>query len=110
MSQGTIGLGAALNDYLVRHQPPRHPVFGEIEEAAAGLGNATLQIAPEQAHFLAFLARLIGARRTLEIGTFLGSPTTARHALLRFDLTSMAGQFDSIGGNSSKRLRPRVGA
>jgi predicted O-methyltransferase YrrM len=31
-----------------------------------------MQIAPEQGAFLALLARLIGARRTLEIGTFTG--------------------------------------
>ena len=31
-----------------------------------------MQIAPEQGHFLAFLVRLIGARQTLEIGTFTG--------------------------------------
>jgi O-methyltransferase len=33
---------------------------------------AHMQIAPEQGHFLGFLARLIGARRTLELGTFTG--------------------------------------
>ena len=31
-----------------------------------------MQIAPEQGHFLAFLARLIGARTALEIGTYTG--------------------------------------
>ena len=31
-----------------------------------------MQIAAEQGHFLAFLVRLIGARLTLEIGTFTG--------------------------------------
>jgi predicted O-methyltransferase YrrM len=34
--------------------------------------NASLQIAPEQGAFLAFLVRLIGARRAIEIGTFCG--------------------------------------
>jgi predicted O-methyltransferase YrrM len=34
--------------------------------------NAQLQIAVEQGHLLAFLTKLIGARRILEIGTFTG--------------------------------------
>jgi hypothetical protein len=39
-----------------------------------------------------------GGRDDFEVGTFLGSPSTARHVLLRFDLTSMAGQFNTITG------------
>ena len=31
-----------------------------------------MQISPEQGHFLAFLVRLIGARRVLEVGTYTG--------------------------------------
>ncbi|MEO8667025.1 MAG: class I SAM-dependent methyltransferase [Bauldia sp.] len=72
MSKGTIGLDGALNDYLVRHQPPEHPVLREIREATLKVGNAGLQIAPEQGHFLAFLAKLAGARNALEVGTFTG--------------------------------------
>lgn len=38
-----------------------------------------------------------GARTDLDVGTFSGS-NSARHALLRFDLTSMAGQYSTITG------------
>jgi predicted O-methyltransferase YrrM len=72
MSKGTIGLEAALNDYLVRSQPPEHPVLTELRAATSKLGNAFLQIAPEQGAFLGFLARLTGAKRALEVGTFTG--------------------------------------
>src|SRR3982750_4342610 len=34
--------------------------------------QASMQISPEQGQFLQFLARLVGARRTLEIGVFMG--------------------------------------
>src|SRR5436190_6176577 len=34
--------------------------------------QATMQISPEQGQFLHFLAKLVGARRTLEIGVFMG--------------------------------------
>jgi hypothetical protein len=38
-----------------------------------------------------------GGRINFEIGTW-GGVSTARHALMRFDLTSMAGQFSTITG------------
>jgi predicted O-methyltransferase YrrM len=34
--------------------------------------GAQMQVAPEQGHLLAFLAKLVGAKNTLEIGTFTG--------------------------------------
>src|SRR5689334_5891084 len=34
--------------------------------------QASMQISPEQGQFLHFLAKLVGARRTLEIGVFIG--------------------------------------
>jgi caffeoyl-CoA O-methyltransferase len=64
MSRGSIGLDAALNDYIVKAHAPEHPVLKKL--------RMRTQIAAEQGHLLAFLVRLIGARLTLEIGTFTG--------------------------------------
>jgi caffeoyl-CoA O-methyltransferase len=38
--------------------------------------QASMQISPEQGQFLNLLARLVGARRTLEIGVFMGYSST----------------------------------
>jgi predicted O-methyltransferase YrrM len=72
MSRGSIGLTPALNDYVVKVQPPEHPVLKKLRQKTAKMPMAGMQIAAEQGHFLAFLVRLIGARTTLEIGTFTG--------------------------------------
>jgi predicted O-methyltransferase YrrM len=72
MSRGSIGLSALLNDYVVGVHPAEHPVLAKLRDATGRMRNAGMQIAPEQGHFLAFLVRLTGARRTLEIGTFTG--------------------------------------
>ncbi len=72
MSRGSIGLDRRLNDYIVAAHPPEHPVLAKLRRRTAVLSQANMQIAPEQGHFLAFLARLIGAREALEIGTFTG--------------------------------------
>ena len=72
MSRGSIGLTPDLNDYVVKAQPPEHPVLKKLRQKTAKMPMAEMQIAAEQGHFLAFLVRLIGARTTLEIGTFTG--------------------------------------
>ncbi len=72
MSRGSIGLSPLLNEYVVGAHAPEHPVLEKLRAATGGMRNAGMQIAPEQGRFLAFLVRLMGARRTLEIGTFTG--------------------------------------
>jgi O-methyltransferase len=43
-----------------------------LRKVTEKLPNAGMQLGPDQSAFLAWLAELIGARRTLEIGTFTG--------------------------------------
>jgi caffeoyl-CoA O-methyltransferase len=47
-------------------------VLRHLREETAHHAMAECQIAPEQGQFMALLVRLIGARRTLEVGTFTG--------------------------------------
>jgi caffeoyl-CoA O-methyltransferase len=72
MSRGSIGLSPELNDYIVKAHAAEHPVLRKLRLRTAKMPMAQMQIAPEQGAFLAFLVRLTGARRTLEIGTFTG--------------------------------------
>jgi O-methyltransferase len=72
MSRGSIGLSPELNDYIVRAHAPEHPVLKKLRVTTGKMPMGSMQIAAEQGHFLAFLVRLIGARLTLEIGTFTG--------------------------------------
>jgi O-methyltransferase len=77
MSHGSIGLDDRLNRYLTDNHPPEHPVLAELRKLTAKMPNSSMQIAPEQGHLLAFLVKLIGAKNTLEIGTFTGYSTLA---------------------------------
>jgi predicted O-methyltransferase YrrM len=72
MSRRQLNLDEALVAYLQRSNPPEHPELVKLRAATDKLPNAHLQISPVQGHFMAFLVRLIGARRALEIGTFTG--------------------------------------
>jgi predicted O-methyltransferase YrrM len=72
MSRGSIGLDDRLNEYIVKNHAPEHPVLAELRRLTGRMPNASMQIAPEQGHFLAFLVHLVGATNTLEVGTFTG--------------------------------------
>jgi predicted O-methyltransferase YrrM len=72
MSRTSIGLDERLNDYVVQSGAREHPVAAKLRVMTADLPNASMQIAPEQGQLLALLAKLAGARRAIEVGTFYG--------------------------------------
>lgn len=84
-----MGRSLSINEqqhaYLLACQPPEHKELRRLREVTAALPNARLQIAPEQGHLLAFLVRLIGARRLLELGTFTGYSALAMALALPAD-------------------------
>ena len=72
-----IPMDARLYAYLQEHSLREHPVLRELREATAGMRHAGMQISPEQGQFMALLVRMLGARRTLEVGVFTGYSSLA---------------------------------
>lgn len=72
MSRTYTPITPELADYI-RLTTVREPeALRRQREATEEHPNAGLQISPEQGQFLHVMARLVGARRTIEIGVFLG--------------------------------------
>jgi len=63
-----------LHEYLIEHGSPPDAILCELAEVTRTKvgGLALMQIAPEQGAFMTMLAKLIGARRAVEVGTFTG--------------------------------------
>ncbi len=61
-----------LHDYILANSLREPAVLRRLREETAALPGAGMQIGPDQGQFMALLVELIGARRTLEIGTFTG--------------------------------------
>ncbi len=72
MSGRTIELDDRIYAYLLANSLREPEVLRRLREETAALPAANMQIAPEQGQFMALLVELIGARRTLEVGTFTG--------------------------------------
>lgn len=72
MSPRTLDLTDRLYAYMLDVALREQPLQRRLREVTEGLPGASMQISPEQGQLMAFLVRLIGARRGIEVGTFTG--------------------------------------
>jgi caffeoyl-CoA O-methyltransferase len=121
MTVKTLPMTDELHAYVVAHGTPPDPIMRDlIEETERSLpANAQMQVAPEQAAFLSLLARLVGARHAVEVGTFTGLSSLAMARgladggkLICFDIsdefTSVARRYWARAG-MTERIELRIG-
>lgn len=77
MSRKTLTLDDRLYEYLLGVSLREPEVLRRLRKETASHAQANMQIAPEQGQFMALLVRLLGARRTLEVGVFTGYSSLA---------------------------------
>ena len=112
----------AIHDYILSVSVRENPLLVRLREETAQDPMARMQIAPDQGQFMAFLCRLIGARRTLEVGVFTGYSSLCVALALPDDggivaldnseeWTSVARRYWDAAGVADKidlRLRPAL--
>jgi predicted O-methyltransferase YrrM len=72
MAKQTIGLEQSLYDYLLSVSLREPEILTQLRQETAQLPMAIMQISPEQGQFMALLVKLLGAKKTLDIGVFTG--------------------------------------
>lgn len=72
MSTKTLTLTPALYQYLQAISLREAPILSRLREKTATMAGAQMQISPEQGQLMALLIELLGAKKTLDIGTFTG--------------------------------------
>jgi predicted O-methyltransferase YrrM len=76
MTSRTLQMDEPLMKYVLAHSGHEHPALAALREATHShpqlQSEAGMQIAPDQGQLMALLVKLLGAQRTLEVGTFTG--------------------------------------
>ena len=72
MANKTLNLDDRVYQYLLDVSLREDPVLKALRDETAQLTMRAMQISPEQGQFMALLAKLIGARRCIEVGVFTG--------------------------------------
>jgi caffeoyl-CoA O-methyltransferase len=101
MSTRTSTLEADVYEYLLNVSSREPQVLARLREATAPRPEAEMQISPEQGQFMGLLAKLIGARRCIEIGTYTGYSALAVALALPPDgkliACDVSEEFTSVG-------------
>ncbi len=77
MASRIIAVDEPLYDYLKSVSVREPAVLQALRRETAALENSVMQISADQGQFMALLVRLIGAKKTLEVGTFTGYSSLA---------------------------------
>jgi caffeoyl-CoA O-methyltransferase len=77
MSDRRLQITDTIHRYLVEHSVREPEVLARLRAATASLPQAQMQIGPEQGQLMGLLARLVGAKRCIEIGVFTGYSSLA---------------------------------
>jgi len=74
MKKAEIQFSKGLRDYVLSSLRESE-VLKRLREETGKDANAIMQIPPEQGQFMSFLVKVLGANKTLEIGTYTGYST-----------------------------------
>jgi predicted O-methyltransferase YrrM len=77
MSNRTLSLDDRLYGYLLAKSLREPAALAKLRAETASHPRVNMQIAPEQGQFMQMLVRLMGARRTIEVGVFTGYSSLA---------------------------------
>lgn len=72
MSNRFLALDDTVFQYVLDHSVREHPAQRALRDATRDHPYAGMQISPDQGAVMAMLVRLMGARRTIEVGVFTG--------------------------------------
>jgi len=89
MKKSDLQASSQLHNYLLSMSLREQPVLAELREVTAKEPNAIMQIPPEQGQFMALLVKMIGAKKTLEVGTYTGYSTLSVALAMPDDSTTI---------------------
>ncbi|MBD2568415.1 class I SAM-dependent methyltransferase [Anabaena lutea] len=109
MTKQTIGLEKNLYNYLLSVSLREPDVLTQLRQETSQLPMAQMQISPEQGQFMALLVKLIGAKKTLEVGVFTGYSSLVTALALPADAKIVACDVSEEYTSIARRYWQRAG-
>lgn len=109
MSRQTLNLTPELYNYLLQVSLREPEILAQLRAETTQNPRAQMQISPEQGQFMAFLVRLMGAKKTLEIGVFTGYSSLVVALALPPEGRMVACDLDAEVTNIARRYWQKAG-
>ncbi len=109
MTSKTLILTPKIYDYYQRNTVRIHPIMEALRMETQQMQEGGMQICPEQAAFLQLLIKMLGARKTLEVGTFTGYSALAVALALPEDGKVIACDINDEWTNIARRYWQEAG-
>ncbi|GMQ87567.1 MAG: class I SAM-dependent methyltransferase [Gammaproteobacteria bacterium] len=103
MKKGSLEFDNNINDYVLENSLRESDVLTRLREETKKDPDAIMQIPPEQGQFMSMLVKLIGAKRTIEIGVYTGYSTLCVAQAMPDDSYTVACDVDEDWTNIAKR-------
>ncbi len=98
-----------LYDYILSVSLREHEILKQLREETARDPWAVMQISPDQGQFMVLLVKLIGARKTLDIGTYTGYSALCIALAMKEDSITITCDINKKWTNLAKRYWEKAG-
>ena len=109
MDKSEIKFTKELHDYVLSVSLRESDVLRRLKEETDRDPNAIMQVPPEQGQFMAFLIRVLGARKAIEIGTYTGYSALCIALALPIDGVVIACDINDTWANIGKKYWKEAG-
>ena len=109
MKKGNLHLVDGLNKYVLDNSLRESEILNRLRRETEKDSASIMQIPPEQGQFMALLVKLIGAKRTIEIGVYTGYSTLCVSQAMTNDSYTLACDVSENWTNIAKRYWKEAG-
>jgi predicted O-methyltransferase YrrM len=109
LDKSEIKFTKELHDYVLSVSLRESDVLRRLREETDRDPNAIMQVPPEQGQFMAFLIRVLGARKAIEIGTYTGYSALCIALALPIDGVVIACDINDTWANIGKKYWKEAG-
>lgn len=109
MKKNEIQISGKLYEYILSVSVREPDILRRLREETAKDPDAIMQIPPEQGQFMALLVKIIGAKRTLEIGTYTGYSALSVALAMPKDSVTIACDINANWTNVAQRYWKEAG-